>query len=240
MTWRRPRLGGWAAGGLAAVLVASLSAREVQQHGLAFEQWVRETFFGGCPPGAYTQKWDIPAAANVRHGGIPVNPKTARYGSPVDLGDALRQFEIAQGGERFLLIVAFWRQATPEEKEVVNVQAVEVTPQLYRSLWGSLTRRHLEDMDRLVKDRSLSVEECRQRAAELKRTEPFRSALIRINPKIDARQRRVQCSISFRDFFRHVVRAEPALQAQPALFGRKVPVRWRSGPRTFRRDDPGD
>ena len=75
---------------LAALLAGTLAAQEVQQHGLAFERWVRTTFFPGYLPASYTQRWDIPAAANRDHGGVPVNPKAAKYGAPVDLGDALR------------------------------------------------------------------------------------------------------------------------------------------------------
>ena len=32
--------------------------REVQRHGVVFEQWIRETFFGGYQPADYTQRWD--------------------------------------------------------------------------------------------------------------------------------------------------------------------------------------
>ncbi|MBI3884527.1 MAG: hypothetical protein HY302_02175, partial [Opitutae bacterium] len=85
---------------------ASLPAQEVQRHGLVFEQWVRDTFFRGYRPASYTQKWDIPAAANEQHGNVPVNPKATKYGSAVDLGDAVRQYGI---GEPFLLVLGFWR-----------------------------------------------------------------------------------------------------------------------------------
>ena len=73
---------------------AGLPAQEVQSHGLVFEKWIRDTFFDGYVPPSYTQKWDIPGANNKTHGGIPVNPKATKYKTPVDLGDALRQFDI--------------------------------------------------------------------------------------------------------------------------------------------------
>lgn len=106
----------------ATILVATLavaSAQEVQQHGLVLEQWVRDTFFDGYKPSNYTQKWDIPASENTRFGGVPVNPKAAKYGTPVDLGDALRQRKIA---EPFILVVGFWRQ-DGDEKRFVNLIA---------------------------------------------------------------------------------------------------------------------
>ena len=81
---------------LALFPIQPMSAQEVQRHGLVFEAWVRDTFFDGYKPTSYTQKWDTPAAANHAHGGVPVNPKAIKYGAPVDLGDALRQFAIAE------------------------------------------------------------------------------------------------------------------------------------------------
>jgi len=71
-----------------------LPALEVQSHGLLFEKWLRDTFFGGYEPNGYTQKWDIPAADNPDHGGIPVNPKAIKYGTPIGLGDALRSLKL--------------------------------------------------------------------------------------------------------------------------------------------------
>jgi len=47
-------------------LAASLGrATEVQQHGLSFEQWVADTFFGEHRASGPTDKWDIPASANA-------------------------------------------------------------------------------------------------------------------------------------------------------------------------------
>jgi hypothetical protein len=67
-------------------------ASEVQRHGLSFEHWVADTFFGGFRPAGATDKWDIPAAANKDHGRIPVNPKATQYEEPVLLGDAAATF----------------------------------------------------------------------------------------------------------------------------------------------------
>ena len=76
----------------------------MQNHGLLFEKWLRDTFSGGYEFSRYTQKWDIPASANKEHGRIPVNPNVSRHGTPIGLGDALRQIDI---DEPFLLITGF-------------------------------------------------------------------------------------------------------------------------------------
>ncbi len=206
-----------------------LSAREVQSHGLLFEKWLRDTFFGGYQPQGYTQKWDIPASANPHQGGIPANPKAAKLGSPIGLGDAIRQWEIQ---EPFLLIVGFWEQASPTHKRWVNVQAVRVEPAQWRRLWGGIQRTHLDRLNAIIKDRSLSLEEARAQVQVLKAQEPYASALIELNPKIDRSQRRLQCSLSFQAFFDHLAPgAERGPQAQPAVFGVPIPARFTSAPR---------
>lgn len=211
--------------------VASAFAQEVQQHGLVFEQWVRDTFFEGYRPGSYTQKWDIPAAVNKQFGGVPVNPKAIKYGAPVDLGDAVRQFKV---DEPFLLVVGFWQQFG-EEKRFVNIIAPRILPDAWRKLWGPVTLADLQRLDAVVKDRSLTPAEARAAAARIKNAPPFTQSIIVVNPKIDSKtQRRLQCSIRFDDVFQHLVpggNREP--QEQPALWGVPFPTGVTSKPRTF-------
>ncbi len=218
----------------AAILVATLavaSAQEVQQHGLVLEQWVRDTFFDGYQPSRYTQKWDIPASANKRFGGIPVNPKAAKYGTPVDLGDALRQRKIT---EPFILVVGFWRQ-DGDEKHFVNLIAPRIDPATWEKLWGPVTLADLERLDAVIKDKSLSPAEARAAAQKIKNAPPFTQSVIIVNPKIDSKtQRRLQCSLRFDDFFKHLAPdADRAPQDHPTLWGVPFPQPVTSKPRTF-------
>jgi hypothetical protein len=188
---------------LAFYLSPLAQAEEEQAHGLAFEHWLADTFFSGYRAEGYTQKWDIPAEINQLPDpalrGLPVNPKATRLGSPIGLGDALRQYDIA---EPFLLVVGFWRQSAPAEKTFVRIAAVRVEPEAWRALWAPLTRADLEQLEALVLDRSLSPAEARRRVADLKREPRFRAAAITLNPKIDARgQRRLQCSLREKQFW---------------------------------------
>lgn len=214
-----------------ASVTLSLPAQEVQQHGLVFEEWVRATFFDGYKPPNYTQKWDIPADVNKHFGGVPVNPKAAKYGTPVDLGDALRQFQIA---EPFLLVVGFWEQQG-DEKRFVNIVAPRIVPAQWKKLWGPVTLADLQRLDAVIKDRSLSPEEARAAAQKMKSAPPFSQAIIVLNPKIDSRtQRRLQCSLRFEDVFQHLVPGgNRAVQEQPALWGVAFPHAVASKPRTF-------
>lgn len=206
-------------------------AEEVQHHGVVFEEWVRDTLFDGYRPETHTQKWDVSKEANVRYGGIPVNPKATKYGAPVGLGDALRQFDI---DEPFLLLVAYWEQRG-EEKQYVKALSIEIPPEKWRSLWGGVTRADLEALDRLVKDRSLDVAETRRRVQEMKSGPPYSTAAITLNPKIDEHgQRRLQCSLGFRALFEHLAPgADPAPESVPQLLGHPLPGPFHSLPRQW-------
>ena len=94
--------------------------QEVQKHGVVFEKWIRDTFFDGYTPPSYTH---IPSEANKRFGGILVNPKATKYRTAVDLGDALRQYDIQ---EPFWPIIGYWRQ-DGLKKHFVNVVAARRT-----------------------------------------------------------------------------------------------------------------
>ena len=218
---------------LVVALIASrpLAAQEVQSHGLVFEQWVRDTFFDGYRPPSYTQKWDIPAAANKDHGGVPVNPKAIKYGAPVDLGDALRQFEV---DEPFLLVVGFWQQ-DGDEKRFVNILASRIEPGVWKKLWGPVTLADLQKLDAVIKDKSLTPEQARVAAQRIKNAPPFSEAVIEVNPKIDSKtQRRLQCSVRFADVFTHLApTADPKPQEHAALWGVPFPRTVASKAREF-------
>ncbi|CAM2869965.1 hypothetical protein [Rariglobus hedericola] len=217
---------------LTAVLLGpQVRAQEVQQHGLVFETWIRDTFFDGYVPPGYTQKWDIPAAINLRHGGVPVNPKAAKYRTPVDLGDALRQYDIA---EPFILVIGYWVQ-DGDEKRFVNIVAPRIEPDAWRKLWGPVTRADLEKLDAVIKDRSLDYREARKQAQAIKTAPPFTGSVLVVNPKIDSSgQRRLQCSLRSDDLYKHLApEAETGIQKTPALWGVPFETKVKSGPREF-------
>ncbi|MBC8041025.1 MAG: hypothetical protein H7Y06_10810 [Opitutaceae bacterium] len=213
------------------VAASSARAAEVQQHGLVFETWIRDTFFDGYTPPGYTQKWDIPAEINTTHGGVPVNPKAAKYRTPVDLGDALRQYDIA---EPFILVIGYWVQEG-DEKRFVNIVAPRITPEAWRKLWGPVTRADLEKLDAVIKDKSLDYREARKQAQAIKSQPPFTEAVIVVNPKIDSKgQRRLQCSLRSDDLYKHLAPDAPTgVLKMPSLWGVPFPATVKSKPREF-------
>lgn len=112
---------------------------EVQAHGFSFEKWAREQFFAGYG-GSYMQKWDVPPDHNIHptvpevFQGLPVSIKTAKLGSPIGLGDVLRQRQI---NHDFLMIVGFWEQRTPTEKWFVDIGCALFRAADWEALWGN-------------------------------------------------------------------------------------------------------
>ncbi len=217
---------------LAAPATPAARCQEVQQHGYVFERWVQDTFFDGYRLENYTQEWDVAKEANKKYGGLPVSIKFTKYGSPVGLGDALRQFQI---DEDFLLIIGYWKQEG-ERKRVVNMVAAVVTPKLYQSLWQPITPDDLKTLDAAVKNRTVDVKQARLDAKKLKSALPFTKAVMTVNPKIDSKtQRRLQCSLRFRYVFERLApKADPSAQQKPTLFGIAAPEPFVSGPRSSR------
>lgn len=215
---------------LCAALPFGAPAIEVQQHGLGFEHWVADTFFGGYRAPGPTDKWDIPASANTEYGHVPINPKAVKFGQAVGMGDALRQYDI---DEPFLLIVGFWEQQG-EDKKFVQAVVAHITPGHWRKLWGSVTRDDLVALDKLVKDTSLSIEEVRREALRRKRQPPFSEAVIQVNPKIDKAQRRLQCSISYAKLLDEFAPGTARIREEAVtIFGKPIPIISDSPPRKF-------
>jgi hypothetical protein len=139
----------------------------------------------------------------------------------VDLGDALLQYEI---DEPFMLIIGFWQQEG-DTKRLVNIVAPEISPERWRQLWGPVTYADLLKLDAVIKDTGPAIEETRRRVLQIKNAPPFTEAVIQVNPRIeDQGQRRLLCSIRFRDVFQHLAPgANPKPREHPALFGVEYP-----------------
>lgn len=214
-------------------LLASLTAAEVQHHGLVFEKWVRDTFFEGYEPPRYTQKWDISREINKEYGGHPVNPKAIKYKSAVGLGDTLRQYDIH---DTFILVIGYWQQEE-DVKRFVNIVAPVITPETMKKLWGDVTRSDLVRLDALIKDTSIHYKEVRKQAKAMKKTHPFNTSIITLNPKIGSRgQRRLQCSLSFTKVFKYLAPdADREIQDPPKLWGELLTTTVASKPRIFRK-----
>ena len=207
---------------------------EVQRHGLDFENWIRETFTNNAHGGSMTAKWDILnpsykakfARQVATYRGLPVSIKTCKYGTPINFGDALRQYG---NTEDFLLIVGFWLRAG-DGKKFVSVKAAKVTHKVWHQLFaevitpGELKKDRLssEEIKKKIEKLDLTIKstaryrDARKKAREEKEKLPQMEIVL--NPKIDSKnQRRLQCSLPFQTFWAKFA-AEPAFQNQNCTF----------------------
>lgn len=215
---------------------------EVQRHGFDFENWIKETFFEDSKSD-YTQKWDVPAEANhlvkipKELQGLPVSIKTCKFGSPINFGDALRQFK---NEEDFLLIAGFWQQSG-DYKNFVAVEGVKITSSKWRNLFSPLNLADLIFLDSTIKNIESHYSEARKTAKEIKNSAKFKQTKIILNPKIDSKtQRRLQCSLPFNVFWRDFVGTEPYQKIDSELFGEKVPNPFLSNRRIFKPKQSAD
>jgi len=185
------------------------------------------------------QKWDISPDRNNHHlipenlQGVPVSVKSAKYGSPIGLGDIIRQRSI---NRPFVMIAGFWKQRTEKEKWFEEIEAVLFTPETWESLWGDLTLDKIRPTDTCIKDLNIPYAEARTIAKDWKKVHvaPSNSTIV-VNPKIDSKkQRRIQCSLPFTAFWQHACR-DPLPRDSADLFGAQFPNPVISGARTFSR-----
>ncbi len=203
---------------------------EVQKHGLVFEKWVRDTFFEKYETG-YGAKWDIAKEANKKYGNLPVSIKSIKYGSSINMGDAIRQRSI---NEDFVLLVGFWKQEG-KLKRIVNVTSTKIDRTLWNSLWEPLSLDDISELDRLIKSYGVHYSEIRKQAQLLKSKHPYCDCSITLNPKIDSKsQRRLQCSIGFNLHFSKIATGDSReAQERPTLWGVEVPEPFESRSRIF-------
>lgn len=206
---------------------------EVQSHGFLFEKWIKDTFFNGYKSSSYTDKWDIPKCINKNFGNLPVSIKTSKYGSPIGLGDAIRQISI---DEDFILIVGYWEQVG-KNKKLVNVSACEMQLDTWKILWDPIKYDDVLKLDKLIKSYTQSYLKIRKDAKVLKAKSPYKDSKIILNPKIDSKsQRRLQCSIGFKLYFNTIATQYKIDKSEkPILWDMEVPKPWKSESRTFNR-----
>lgn len=189
---------------------------ERQKHGFKFEEWLKKTFLDIY----YTSEWDIPQDLNPNKDGGPISIKTAQWQQSIGFGDALRQFDIDTD---FTLIVGFW-EATKGGKQIVKLTENLITKNDWRSYWGAISKDELMQLDKLIKDRKKDYHTVRQDAQAQKSKLKGKAGIITLNPKIDSKaQRRLQCSIPFKDFFEYIVKnPNPVQEKEFFLWGQKI------------------
>ena len=117
------------------------------------------------------------------------------------------------------MVVGFY-QKVDGEKQIVAVHHLSFTPEQWRAMWGEITAEELAAFSEKIKSGTIESAQdyARPHAAELRK----KSGVFSINPKINKDQRRIQCSIPFKVFYREVVKQEPQMQNKVVLWGREL------------------
>ncbi len=101
-------------------------------HTSLFERRVLDQMLGRN----FTEEWEIPAAANRFHPGLPASLHFIAWGAPIQLGRAQKMCEIIQP---FELVVGFHEPAKEEAPaKMLAIHSVVVEPEKWRQLWGSV------------------------------------------------------------------------------------------------------
>lgn len=194
---------------------------EVQRHGFDFENWVKETFFKSFTQTSYNHKWDALEVVfndefknfTKEFSNLPVSIKTCKIGGSVGFADALTQFDNKQD---FLLIIGFWKQ-NGDYKDFVAIEAVKILAKEWHQLFDPLTRKQISMLVDKIKDTDIGKEEARKEAQKLKRS--FPKSKITLYPKIQEKQRRIQCGLRSKFFWEIIVKKQQYSKKNCELWG---------------------
>ncbi len=188
--------------------------KEVQAHGFQWEKELILRVYQATPDEVerqnYTSKIDLPAALN-RLDGCNVSMKTSCSPNSVCMADCLRVFDAVSSGNPLHLVVVFYKQDdATNTKKLVSIVEVDLTNSR-ELLFGTLTRAHIESLDKLVKSvpqkRKPTDEEYAKMYALKEELQKLGGAL-RLDIKCNSQQSRLQCSFNH---FQSFLEKNPAM-----------------------------
>lgn len=210
------------------VLISRLGAEEQQSQGYFFEKAViRQLTNLEKLDISYTGEWDIPADFNKQRG-LPISVKFIRWGNSIYLGDALRQRRIAQP---FEMVIGFYEaDLKSKTARIKSLHHITIQPEQWEKWWGDITQEEISELAQGIKHKPLGEAQAfaRNRARELR----AKSGVIDLNPKVNKDQRRIQCSIPFRIFYRDVLKQEMMGQSAIQLDKKEFPQEFQLGARS--------
>lgn len=137
----------------------------------------------------------------------------------------------------FVMIASFWEQRTPTEKYFTLIGAAKIRLPQWERLWSPFTIAQPEELDSVVKVRTINYLDARSATRKKKRQylmHAAHAATIVINPKIQEKQRRVQCSLPYHSFWQLGLET-PRPADQPVFWTRPFQNPVPSTPREFKR-----
>jgi hypothetical protein len=187
---------------------------ENQAHGKTWEKDIALNVFGvteeeyaAIKP---TARHDVPSELNRLDNTLNISIKTTG-GDTVCMADVCRMFENVGNGERYHMVVIMYNQTDPTTKKLYRIIEIDLTNSR-ELLFGTATLDEINELVSYVKaiPKAIPKEVVAEHSAiYLPMAKDIRmknGGYISYNPKVDSKQRRVQCSISK---FSHFVKEHP-------------------------------
>ena len=169
-----------------------------QAHGFSWENEVREKVFGLPKQSNNTNTHDIPSQHNSLNSNETGNIKTT--GSDlICCGDVLNFFDYDFTKKNTIIVIEYKQEK--DIKRLVAIYEIDYNEECHKLLFGNLPRAviktYVENVKKIpVKTKGVEARKIFDYKAENNELEKKYSYKIKINPKVDSSQSRVQCSIT--------------------------------------------
>lgn len=214
---------------------------EVQKHGFVWEKELLHNVYGATAEELkalnYTSKMDLPSTLN-RLNGVDLSIKCSSSANAVCMADCLRVFDAVNSGKPLHMTVVFYKQDDARNvKKVVRIVEVDLTGAT-AALFGSVTRKQIEELDAAVKavpQRRAPTPEEYARMYALRDTLQPLSKAIHFDIKCNSQQSRLQCSFNrFQAFLEENPSRVIAQGTSQGFHGKTIVEEVASGRRVFK------
>ena len=169
-----------------------------QAHGFRWENEIKEKVFGLAIEKNNTDKHDICCSNNKYNSNETISIKTTGN-TTIDCGDILLFYDYDFTKKHTICCVEY-RQMSVDTKRISGIYEIDYTQKMRDMLFGNIPKKELIDYRDNVKKipNNIKGKEAKQLfnyLEEKKGLQKKYNMKIRISPKVDSKQSRVQCSI---------------------------------------------
>jgi hypothetical protein len=169
--------------------------KQSQNHGFKFEAMIREKVFDLQPNSNDTNIHDIPCQDNKFNPNENISIKTTGSNS-ICCGDILRFYNYDFRQVNTIIVISY--KQIEDYKIIQNIYEIDYNKDCHNILFGNISKEDIEKYVKGVKSIPLNV-----KGSEAKNIYDYlnekkklsNNNLLQINPKVDSKQSRVQCSI---------------------------------------------
>ncbi len=173
-------------------------SQQSQKHGFTWENEVREKVFGLPKQSNDTNKHDIPSQHNSLNSNENCSIKTT-CSKGIGCGDVLSFFDYDFTKKNTIIVIKYKQEKNT--KNIVRIYEIDYNEECHKLLFGNLSRAviktYVENVKKIpAKTKGVEARNIFDYNAENNKLEKKYSYKIKINPKVDSSQSRVQCSIT--------------------------------------------